>query len=151
MCVSFAVWLVWFKGKLQTAETLWFQLWSHGDHRTSVSSFARGSQQRCRRQWKGEGWHRKVEEGGEWGREGEGREAGEEMAPAHRGKRTPCLFQQSHSSALFRSLWLSLTPDSQTFHISKGFSESLHMYRYMMRFILIQDNILTYHNYEGKL
>lgn len=47
----------------------------------------------------------------------EEREGGEEMVPAHRGKRTPCLFQQSHISALFSSVSLvqsslSLIPDT---------------------------------------
>lgn len=80
-------------------------------------------------------WHREIREEGEerhkdlkkekW-REGKGG-GGEEMVPAHRGKRNPCLFQQSHISALFNSVSLvqsSLTfiPGSQTFHICKNFS-----------------------------
>lgn len=54
---------------------------------------------------------------------GRKRERGEkEMVPAHRGKRAPCLFQQSHILALLGLFSFSFSPachllrESQTFH-----------------------------------
>ena len=71
----------------------------------------------------------------------EGREEGEEVVPAHRGKRTPCLTQQSHISALFSSDQLVT---SQTFTIFKGLSPILY---YISRAILAK----AYQNYDEKL